>query len=132
MYDKEDEYGYDLVIWNSEPYTLQDDDKEYNLKKGDRVVNVTNLYRVDKRQNWYSSSSTQQIIKLLHVVVSFIDISTDSLPRGFTSKSVKGNYMGKMSDKCHDFILDEINRRDRLNYVEDCVNFSYDTDDESI
>ena len=33
MYDKDDEYGYDLVIWKSEPYTLQEDDHEYDLKK---------------------------------------------------------------------------------------------------
>ena len=59
-------------------------------------------------------------------------MTTDSLPRGFTSKSIKGSYIGKMSDQYHDFILDEINRCDRLNYEEECVNFSYDSDDESV
>ena len=42
MYDKDDdEYGYDLVIWDSLPYTLQEDNKTHDLKKGERVVNVT-------------------------------------------------------------------------------------------
>ena len=52
MYDKDgDEYGYDLVIWNSLPYTFQENNKTHDLKKGDRVVNVTNLYRFDNRKN---------------------------------------------------------------------------------
>ena len=43
IYDKmDDEYGYDLVVWNSLPYTLQEDNKVHDLKRGDRVANVTN------------------------------------------------------------------------------------------
>ena len=59
-------------------------------------------------------------------------MSTDTLPYGFTSKSIKGNYIGRMSDQIHDFILDEINRRDKLNYEEECINFSYDSDEDSV
>ena len=65
-------------------------------------------------------------------MVADIVMTTDALPRGFSTKLIKGNYIGRMSDQCHDFILDEIHRRDRLNYVEDCVNFSYDSDEDSI
>ena len=123
MYDKKDEYGHDLVIWNLEPYTLEEDNDGCDLKEGDRVVNVTNLCHLDKRQIWFSSSSTKSTLKLLPVVVADIVMTTDSLPRGFTSKSIKGNYMVRI-------VLDEINRRDRLNYEEDCVNTLYDSDEE--
>ena len=102
------------------------------MKIGDQVANVTNLYRINNRGNWYASSKTKSIVNLIHVVVANIKMDKSSLPRDFSRKTLKGNYTDKMSDKCHDFILDEINRRDRLNYVEDCINFSYDTDDESI
>ena len=133
MYNKnDDEFGYDLVIWNSLPYTLQEDDKKSCLKKVDRVINVTNLYRLDNRNNWYYSSLTKSTIKLLHVVVADISMETDSIPRGFSTKNIKDNYIGKMSDRCHEFILDEINRRDRLNFYEECTIFSDDSDDESI
>ena len=43
MYDKDDSYGYDLVIWDSLPYTLQENDVENDLKEGDLVIDVTNL-----------------------------------------------------------------------------------------
>lgn len=133
MYDKEDdEYGYDLVIWDSLPFTLQEDKKNYDLKKGDRAVYVTNLYRLDNRKNWYHSSSTKSIVNLLHVVVADVAIVTDSIPRGFSSKLIKDNYIGRMTDECHEFILDEINRRDRLNYDEECTIFSDGSDDDSI
>ena len=125
MYDKsDDEYGYDLVKWDSLPYTLQDDDPNNFLKRGDRVVNVTNLYRLNKRKNWYYSSLTESIIKVLHVVVAHVDMQTDIIPRGYSYNDIKDTYMGKMSDVCHEFILDEIKRRDRLNYEEERMVFS--------
>ena len=37
-----------------------------------------------------------------------------------------------MSEECHESILDEINRRDRLNYEEKCMVFSDDSDEESV
>ena len=71
-------------------------------------------------------------MRLLHVVVSEENMITDSIPRGFTSKNVKNNYIGRMSDQCHELILDEINRRDRLNYEEECKIFSDESDDDSV
>ena len=59
-------------------------------------------------------------------------MQTDSLPHGYTNRSIGENFMGKMTDKCHEFILDEINRRDRLNYEEECMVFSDEIDDDSI
>ena len=84
MYDRDDEYGYDLVMWNSIPYTLQQDNRKFDLKQGDRVINVTNLYRIQNRNNWYHSSSTKSILKLLHVVVADIIMKTDSFPHVFS------------------------------------------------
>ena len=124
MYDEiDDEYGYDLVIWNSLPYTLQEDNRLYDLKKGDRVANVTNLYRFKNRRHFYYSSETKSVINIRHVVVADVEMQTDSLPHGYTNRSIGENFMGKMTDKCHEFILDEINRRDRLNYEEECMVF---------
>ena len=77
------------------------------------AANVTNLYRLNKRKNWYHSSLTKSIIKILFVVVADVDMQTDILPRGYNE-------------------LDEINRRDRLNYKEECMVFSDENDDESV
>ena len=111
---------------------MQEENKTHDLKSGDRVLNVTNLYRFDNRNNWYYSSLTKSIVKLLHVVVADVVMLTDSIPRGFTSKNIKDNYIGRMSDQCHEFILDEINRRDRLNYEEECTIFSDESDDDCV
>ena len=133
MYDKDDSYGYDLVIWDSLPYILQENNNKYDLKEGDKVVNVTNLYSIEKRANWYASSNTKSIIKLIHVVDADIDMKTGSLPYGFRSSSINRNYIGKMSDDCHDYILDEINRRDRLNYEYEIISDNDESDyDEDI
>ena len=96
------------------------------------AANVTNLYRLNKRKNWYYSSLTKSIIKVLHVVVAHVDMQTDIIPRGYSYNDIKDTYMGKMSDVCHEFILDEINRRDRLNYEEERMVFSDESDDESV
>ena len=53
-------------------------------------------------------------------------MKTGSLPYGFRISSINGNYIGKMADDCHDYILDEIDRRDRLNYDEEILS---DNDD---
>ena len=124
--------GERKVKWDSLPYTLQEDDRNNGLKRGDRVVNVTNLYRFDKRKNWYYSSMTKSIIKVLYVVVADVLMQSDILPHGYSYQKNKDTYIGKMSDECHESILDEINRRDRLNYEEECMVFSDDSDEESV
>ena len=130
MYDKDDSYGYDLVIWDSLPYTLQENDVENDLKEGDLVIDVTNLYRIERRENWYASSDTKSKIKLIYVVNANIEMKTGSLPHGFRSSSINGNFIGKMNDECHDYILDEINRRDRLNYEEELLSDNDESDNE--
>ena len=102
------------------------------MKRGIRVANINNLNRLNKRKNWYYSSLTKSIIKVLYVVVADVVMQTDILPRGYSYKEIKDTYMGKMSDECHEFILDEINRRDRLNYEEECMVFSDESDYESV
>ena len=59
-------------------------------------------------------------------------MQTDTFSRGFSSKEIKDNYIGKLLDECDEFILDEINRRDRLNYEEERIIFSDYSDDDSI
>ena len=100
------------------------------MKDGDIVVDVTNLYRIEKRENWYASSDTKSIIKLIHVVDADIEMKTGSLPYGFRNSPIHGNYIGKMDDECHDYILDEINRRDRLNYEEEILSDNDESDDD--
>ena len=63
MYDSNDSFGYDLVKFDSEPYTIQYNCNKHNIRRGDRVVDVTNLYRMKQKNNWYSSSATKSIMK---------------------------------------------------------------------
>ena len=44
----------------------------------------------------------------------------------------KEYYIGRMSDKSHNFILDQINRRERLNYEENGNIYSDESDDDII
>ena len=59
-------------------------------------------------------------------------METDKLPHGYTKNLTKGYYIGKMSDKSHNFILDQINRRERLNYEENGNIYSDESDDDII
>ena len=91
------------------------------MKIGDLVANVTNLYRINNRDNWYTSSKTKSIVKLIHVVVANIEMDTSSILRGFSRKTLKGNYTGKISNKFQEQMLDEGYRRDKLNHEEECL-----------
>ena len=85
------------------------------------IINASVFATLDKRNNWYTSTTEHTIIQLHHVVHPDIEMekssANDEYPSQYRSKHVKdGQLLVKISDEFHEYILNEISRRDLIEY----------------
>mgnify|MGYP000211327405 FL=1 len=83
--------GYNIIKWESTPYTTQKDIKK--IKEGELIINASVFVTLDKRNNWYTSTIEHTIIQLHHVVHPDIEIicflANGEYPSQYKSKHVK-------------------------------------------
>ena len=133
--------GYYVVQWTSTPYSLQQDMQlsMYNppiyLKAGELVCNARFLNEVPRAKQWYTPSVAENemntVVRMQHVVMANMTLNaiseTNVLPR--TCNRSKAEELGalRVSDEDHETILDEIFRRENMDFNEG----SYFSEDES-
>ena len=59
--------GYNIVKLESTPYTVWNENKE-KMKQGELITNASVLATVDRRINWYNSTTENTIFQLHNVV----------------------------------------------------------------
>ena len=109
--DDEAPDGYYLVEFTSEPYTDQDD--------GVLKCDSNWLYPLPQARKWFTKSVEGTSVELLNVVsagVTMLPISPGNMAPNRRQKEAKANGALKISEDSHNFILDEMVRRDRLEY----------------
>ena len=77
------------------------------------------LNTVPNAPKWYSRSQAQEEVALLNLVsteVELIPISPSNLPPASIRRQAREANAERISDESHNFILDEILRRERLEY----------------
>ena len=116
-------HSYDLVKWKYEPYTIQSNDEKHELFSGDIVVDVTHLNkRKVSKKLLYHVTENEAKIRLQHVVME--KITLDPVRRNYSTKSKKNNDIecGYVNNETNDSIIDEINRRESIEYDEEIYN----------
>ena len=133
----EDEYY--LVEFIGLPYTEQDensDDEQDENKDAVWKVDCYWLIEVPGARFWYTRSTQKITVHMVHVVstdVELIPISPTNMIRNrAVRKAAAEKNAVKIAEKSHDFILDEIRRRERLEYDPSrvFVGDDLDSDDE--
>ena len=129
--EDEDADGYYVVDWKSAPYTLQDavELKEYTpamrLEAGELVVDAEYRNKVARAQGWYTKPTKPLKTKVrVHQVVApdlkLAPISAQNkLPNTCDKKNATKLKAEKLSNADHEAIMEEIRRRDVLEYEEE-------------
>jgi hypothetical protein len=124
-------HGYYLVRWASETYAAQEDTDEWAI--GELVVDATYLNPVGRARNWYTPGDDRVTIRVQHVVAAALVLEQPSdevkLPSNCNRRDALSKGARRLSDDSHLTILDEINRRDILDYEE---NDDSSSDDDSV
>jgi hypothetical protein len=135
MTEDEATHGYYLVEWTSEPYALQEETDEF--REGELVCDATYLDPVGRARNWYTpgTSTGVTLIRIQHVVAGDVKLLSPSptvkLPRTCNRQEAIRKKAVRLSDSSHEEILDEINRRDVLNFEEQDIGEDTADDDAS-
>ena len=119
--------GYYLFEFTSLPYTDQ-------VVGGALKCDVNWLYPLPQARKWFTKSVECDSVDLLNVVSTGVDmlpISQSNMPPSKRQKEAKANGALKISEESHNFILDEIIRRDRLEYDPTRVFFGEEDESES-
>jgi hypothetical protein len=90
------------------------------------------LYQFPTARKWFTKSAANETFDLVNVVstgVMMLPISPSNMPPKRVHKTAEKNEALKISEDSHNFILDEIIRRERLEYNPSRV-FVGDEDDE--
>ena len=105
------------------------------FQEGELVCHATYCNPVGRARNWYTPGTTAEenaLIRIQTVVVGSLDLLEPSemvkLPRTCNRREALKKGALRLSDSSHEKILDEINRRDVLNFEED---IGKDTDDDA-
>ena len=132
MTEDEQDHGYYLVEWCGLPYTLQEDSDE--IQAGDLVCEATYLNLVERAPYWYTPSDMTTVVRLQHVVGADLEMNQPSasikLPSNCKHKDAVRKGARRLSVYSHELLLDEINRRDALDYEEEDKEESTDEEDE--
>jgi hypothetical protein len=110
--DDEAAYGYYLVEFTSLPYTEQCAD-------GSLKCDVNWLYPFPRARKWFTKSAAKETFDLVNLVSTgavMLPISPSNMPPKRVHKTAERNEALKISEGSHNFILDEIIRRERLEY----------------
>jgi hypothetical protein len=130
MTEDDNTHGYYLVRWASETYAAQEDTDEW--ASGELVCDAAYLNPVGRARNWYTPGDDRVTIRVQHVVAAALVLEEPSdavkLPSTCNRKDALSKGAKRLSDDCHLTILDEINRRDILDYEE---NEDSSSDDDS-
>jgi hypothetical protein len=130
--------GYYIVKWLSEPYALQVDAEGISgiVTAGAMVVDGLYFNRVQRAPYWYTQSGETSIIEVKHVLRSGLHLEeisvTNKLPRACNRLEATRKNAGKITMQEHETIMEEAERRDRLEYNDDEDNESEEeeSDDE--
>jgi hypothetical protein len=130
--------GYYIVKWLSEPYALQVDAEGISgiVTAGAMVVDGLYFNRVQRAPYWYTQSGETSIIEVKHVLRSGLHLEeisvTNKLPRACNRLEATRKNAGKITMQEHETIMEEAERRDRLEYNDDEDNESKEeeSDDE--
>jgi hypothetical protein len=119
--EDDDTHGYYLICWTSKPYAAQEDTDDWAI--GELVCDGTYLNPVGGARNWYTPDNKRVTIRVQHVVAAYLELvkpsKTVKLPSSCNRKEALSKGAKRLSDDSHLRILDEINRRDILDYEED-------------
>jgi hypothetical protein len=118
--------GYYIVQWKSEPYALQTDAEGSGIVTAGAMV-VGGLYfnRIQRAPYWYTQLEEMSIIEVRHVLRSGLQLeeicATNKLPRPCNQLEVTRKNAGKISMQEHEneTVMEESERRDRLEYKDD-------------
>ena len=117
--------GYYIVKWLSEPYALQVDAEGISgiVTAGAMVVDGLYFNRVQRAPYWYTQSEERSIIEVKHVLRSGLHLEeisvTNKLPRACNQLEATRKNAGKFTMQEHEIIMEEAERRDRLEYNDD-------------
>jgi hypothetical protein len=118
----ENAMGYYIVEWMSDPYSLQEDTEGMAgvMDAGTLVADAIFYNRVEGAPYWYTRSRMKAVIEVKYVVQTGFEmdgISGDNpLPRTCSKKEASRQDARKVSILDLEEIMDEIERRDRLEY----------------
>jgi hypothetical protein len=131
MTEDDNTNGYYLVRWASEPYASQEVTDEWAI--GELVCDGTYLNPVGRARNWYTQGEDSVTLRVQHVVAANLQLEKPSDQVRLRSACNRTEALKKgatrLSDDSHMTILDEIDRRDILDYEEDDGSSS---DDDSV
>lgn len=122
--------GYYVLQWDSEPREVEEDvvidEKEFH--KGDKVVDGTYLNRVPLAKRWYTRAtesdkeSLETTVLLSHVVFPDMSLTgesdTQTLSSNCNRRAAQRLGAVRVSETEHELILDEISRRDVLEFID--------------
>ena len=129
--DEKEKDGYYLLEFTSLPYTDQDisdeDDNDDVVADGCASLKckVRWLYKLPGTRHWYYNPNepVPDVVDVMNVVLSnveMISLTDDHFPKRKKSQAKKWK-AEMISRDCHEFILDEIIRRESLEYDPDRV-----------
>jgi hypothetical protein len=130
MTDDPDADGYYVVTWTSPPYTLQEDLRleEYMpaiiIEKGELVCNALYWSKVRGARRWYveelESTTVVRVKQVVAPKVVLYEISVDNkLPNNCNKRAAAEQQAKRIALAQHETILDEISRRELLDYDEE-------------
>jgi hypothetical protein len=114
--------GYYIVKWENKPYALQADAEGISgiVTAGAMVVDGLYSNRVQRAPYWYTQSEETSIIEVKHVLQSGLQLeeicTTNKLPRACNRLEATRKNAGKISMQEYETIMEEAERRDRLEY----------------
>ncbi len=114
--------GYYIVKWESKPYALQADAEGILgiVTAGAMVADGLYFNRVQRAPYWYTQLEEMSIIKVRHVLRSGLQLkeicATNKLPQACNGLEATRKNAGKISMQEHETIMEEAERRDRLEY----------------
>jgi hypothetical protein len=117
--------GYYLIKWLSKPYTLQEDTEGMSGMIPARSMVVDGLYfnRVQCAPLWYTPSGDTTVVEIKYVLRIGLQLqpisTTNALPNACARVEATQKKAIKVSTLDHEAIMEEANKRDRLEYKEE-------------
>ena len=113
---------YELVKFDSYPYTIQNsDDLQEKTSSDERVVDIIHFHKYHNISQLYYLSDERDTIKLQHFVKSTVTLQTAKLIGRRLPSTLRDLECGFIDNQTHDSIIDEIHRRESIDFDE---NFS--------
>jgi hypothetical protein len=101
-------------------YPIGDSDES---QAGELVCEATYLNPVKRAPYWYTPSDIATVVRLQHVVGADLEMNQPlpliKLPSNCKRKDALRKGAMRLSENYHELLLDEINRRDALDYEEE-------------